>query len=59
VVVFAEDNLPNVVEGVQAKLEEVLAPRHFQWVEGTDLMGAVRPQAPHRSPRQAFGGNFG
>jgi hypothetical protein len=37
----------------------VLAPRHFQWVEGTDLMGAVRPQAPHRSPRQAFGGNFG
>jgi hypothetical protein len=22
------------------------------------LMGAVRPQTPHRSPRQAFGGNF-
>lgn len=22
-------------------------------------MGAVRPQTPHRSPRQAFGGNFG
>jgi hypothetical protein len=21
-------------------------------------MGAVRPQTPHRSPRQAFGGNF-
>ena len=38
-------------------LEE--APRRFQWVEGTDLMGALRPQAPHRSPRQAFGGNFG
>ena len=37
----------------------IIAPRHFQWVEGTDLMGAVRPQAPHRSPRQAFGGNFG
>ena len=24
----------------------------------TGLMGAVRPQTPHRSPRQAFGGNF-
>jgi hypothetical protein len=36
-----------------------LAPRRFQWVEGTDLMGALRPQAPHRSPRQAFGGNLG
>jgi hypothetical protein len=24
----------------------------------TDLLGAVRPQTPHRSPRQAFGGNF-
>ena len=35
------------------------APRRFQWVEGTDLMGAMRPQTPHRSPRQAFGGNFG
>ena len=22
-------------------------------------MGAVRPQTPHRSPRQAFGGNAG
>jgi hypothetical protein len=22
----------------------------------TDLLGAVRPQTPHRSPRQAFGG---
>ena len=29
-------------------------------VEGRmGLMGAVRPQTPHRSPRQAFGGNFG
>ena len=26
--------------------------------ERTGLMGAVRPQTPHRSPRQAFGGNF-
>ena len=26
----------------------------------TNLIGgAVRPQTPHRSPRQAFGGNFG
>ena len=25
--------------------------------EGTGLMGAVRPQTPHRSPRQVFGGN--
>jgi hypothetical protein len=24
----------------------------------TGLMGAMRPQSPHRSPRQAFGGNF-
>ena len=24
----------------------------------TGLMGAVRPQTPHRSPRQAFGGNL-
>ena len=38
---------------------KALAPRPFQWVEGTDLMGSVRPQTPHRSPRQAFGGNFG
>jgi len=36
-----------------------LAPRRFEWVEGTGLMGSVRPQTPHRSPRQAFGGNFG
>ena len=35
-----------------------LAPRHFEWVERTGLMGAVRPQTPHRSPRQAFGGNL-
>ena len=28
------------------------------WKE-TDLMGAVRPQALHRSPRRAFGGNSG
>ena len=25
----------------------------------TGLMGAARPQTPHRSPRQAFGGNSG
>ena len=31
--------------------------RRFKWVEGIGLMGAVRPQTPHRSPRQAFGGN--
>jgi hypothetical protein len=24
----------------------------------TDLMGALHPQTPHRSPRQAFGGNL-
>ena len=30
----------------------------FEWVERTGLMGAVRPQTPHRSPRQAFGGNL-
>jgi hypothetical protein len=24
----------------------------------TNLMGALRPQTPHRLPRQAFGGNF-
>jgi hypothetical protein len=24
----------------------------------TRLMGAMRPQTPHRSPRQAFGGNI-
>jgi hypothetical protein len=38
---------------------------HFQnaalrkklWVKRTGLMGALRPQAPQRSPRQAFGGN--
>jgi hypothetical protein len=29
------------------------------WREGTGLMGAMRPQTPHRSPRQAFGGNMG
>jgi len=27
-----------------------------KWKARTGLMGAVRPQAPHRSPRQAFGG---
>ena len=26
--------------------------------KGTGLMGALRPQTPHRSPRQAFGGNW-
>jgi ribosomal protein L34E len=26
--------------------------------ERTGLMGAVRPQTPHRSPRQAFGGKL-
>jgi hypothetical protein len=35
-----------------------MAPRYFEWVRRTGLMGAVRPQTPHRSPRQAFGGNF-
>ena len=45
----------DMLEGLKKKS----APRHFQWVAGTDLMGAVRPQTPHRSPRQAFGGNFG
>jgi hypothetical protein len=38
------------------------ALRCFEWVEfvgeGTGLMGAMRPQTPHRSPRQAFGGNI-
>jgi hypothetical protein len=29
------------------------------WRGGTGLMGAMRPQTPHRSPRQAFGGNNG
>jgi|GEM_PF-2641597 len=28
------------------------------WVKRTGLMGAVRPQTPPRSPRQAFGGDF-
>jgi hypothetical protein len=32
--------------------------RRFAWMERTGLMGAVRPQTPHRSPRQAFGGNL-
>ena len=35
------------------------APRHFKWVEGTGLLGAVRPLKRHRSPRQAFRGRFG
>ncbi|MEI6035125.1 MAG: phage integrase N-terminal SAM-like domain-containing protein [Verrucomicrobiae bacterium] len=36
----------------------LLAFRRFEWLERTGLMGAVRPQTPHRSPRQAFGGNL-
>ena len=35
-----------------------LAPRRFESVKGTGLMGAVRPETPHRSPRQAFGGTW-
>ena len=37
---------------------DVWAFRRFAWMERTGLMGAVRPQTPHRSPRQAFGGNL-
>jgi type I restriction enzyme R subunit len=33
------------------------ALRKKLWVKRTGLMGALRPQAPQRSPRQAFGGN--
>ena len=29
----------------------------FHTTACTGLIGAVRPQTPHRSPRQAFGGN--
>jgi len=32
-------------------------PSQFTSETGTRLMGAMRPQTPHRSPRQAFGGN--
>jgi hypothetical protein len=28
-------------------------------MDGADWMGAARPQTPRRSPRQAFGGNYG
>ena len=39
------------------KIGIISAFRRFAWMERTGLMGAVRPQTPHRSPRQAFGGN--
>ena len=39
--------------------EEDTALQKNLWVKRTGLMGAVRPQTPHRSPRQAFGGNLG
>jgi len=39
-----------------------MALRCFEWLESdellTGLIGAMRPQTPHRSPRQAFGGNL-
>ncbi len=34
----------------------ILALRRNEWVKRTGLMGAVRPQTPQRSPRQAFRG---
>ena len=44
-------------------LWKLSAFRYFGWVEicdgeRTGVMGAMRPQTPHRSPRQAFGGNI-
>ncbi len=38
--------------------QRIPAPRRVEWAERTGLMGAVRPQTPHRSPRQAFGGTW-
>ena len=51
--------IPSGITETNAEVGVHSLPRRFQWVEGTDLMGALRPQAPHRSPRQAFGGNLG
>ena len=43
---------------VARRLATKTAPRHFEWVERNRFDGALRPQTPHRSPRQAFGGNW-
>ncbi|MEI6703272.1 MAG: hypothetical protein WCL71_07015, partial [Deltaproteobacteria bacterium] len=40
---------------VNELLAKKMAFRRFAWMERTGLLGAVRPQTPHRSPRQAFG----